>query len=89
MAERLPEIFRAVGLVDIESVDADETAARGEDAAGMWLHVIETIGPRIVAAGFLPETESSCMAYREWIATDLNRQTLRLRTVVGKRPGGK
>lgn len=89
MAERLPEIFGAAGLVDIESVDADETAGRGEDAAGMWLHVIETIGPRIVAAGFLQETESSWLAYREWIARDLNRQTLRLRAVVGKRPGGE
>jgi ubiquinone/menaquinone biosynthesis C-methylase UbiE len=62
IADHLPVLFRSAGMVEIQTHIEDETVERGDGdfspAAAIWTHVIETLGPRIVAAGFLDERHS-------------------------------
>jgi SAM-dependent methyltransferase len=85
MADHLPALFRQVGLADIHVYNDDETAGGGDPKANIWTHVIESLGPQLVTAGFLAPAErhraEEC--FREWLRTSLERQTLELRTVVG------
>ncbi len=89
MAECLPDLFRAAGLSDVEVHVDDEVTTRGdpdfEEASAVWPHVVEVLGPRMVAAGFLTDDErlAAQRRYLEWVATELQRQTLELRTVEG------
>jgi SAM-dependent methyltransferase len=92
MADCLPGLFESQGLERIQIHTEDEIARRGDPAfataSAIWLHVIETIGPQLVMAGFLTErerTEAECV-YREWINTHLQVQTLQMRTVEGTVP---
>lgn len=86
-AERLLDLFRAAGLKEVRASRSDEVALQGqdgfEDAASVWLYVIEAMGANIAAAGFLTEAETAAAArvYREFVAGGLERQTLRMRTV--------
>jgi SAM-dependent methyltransferase len=92
MADRLPDLFRAAGLEDVQVRVSDEVALRGDpdfaQTAGIWTYVTGTLGPRIAAAGFV--TENECLqaerAYRDWVAEGLVRQTLVMRTVEGTVP---
>ena len=93
MADRLPELFQSACLVEIESHVQDEIAERGspdfDQHANLWFWVIETIGERIVEAGFLDRSQLQAAAerYEPWTQTELMRQTLIMRTVVGtKKP---
>jgi ubiquinone/menaquinone biosynthesis C-methylase UbiE len=62
MASHLTEIFQRAGLVDVTSHPADELVRRGDPdffdayASGIWLYVIQTLGPNLVQAGFLDES---------------------------------
>jgi SAM-dependent methyltransferase len=80
IADRLPELFAGAGLVDVESVGSDETAGRG--GPDVWGQVIEGLGRQ-----FYPEDEraAAAVAYHDYCQTVLKRQTLSLRTVIGKR----
>jgi hypothetical protein len=87
IADRLPEIFQAAGLIDIAVVQSDEVSERGArdfvaDGA-IWGNVIESIG-----ANFYAESELLRVAdrYRAYCATVLLRQTLCMRSVKGKKP---
>jgi len=92
MAEVLPELFIAQGIRDVAVHVDDEVARRGEpgfeNAAEIWAHVAETIGRRLVIAGFLTEREliEAQSEYRAWTAGGLQTQTLELRTVEGRIP---
>jgi SAM-dependent methyltransferase len=93
MADHLPELFQSAGLLEIESHVQDEFAERGmphfDQHANLWFWVIENLGERIVEAGFLDRSQLQTAAecYEPWTQTELMRQTLRMRTVVGtKRP---
>jgi SAM-dependent methyltransferase len=87
IANHLPGMFEAAGMVDIAVVESDETAERGapefEADTAIWANVIESIGPK-----FCPEHELLRAAdrYRAYCATALQRQTLSMRTVTGKKP---
>lgn len=89
MAAELPELFRAAGLVDVESSDQDEVAVRGavgfEDRSKTWWQVMDSLGGALVAEGFLEEAvlQAGRDRYAAWIATDLRRQRLELRAVTG------
>jgi SAM-dependent methyltransferase len=91
MAARLPGLLQAAGMGNIENHVDDEVTRREEPefgaAAGIWSHVIDDAGPRIVAAGFLSEAERLAAAerYRNFVEDQLETQTLVLRTVVGIR----
>jgi SAM-dependent methyltransferase len=60
-ASHLSEFFHSAGLVDIASHPTDELVRRGDPdffdayASGIWLYVIQTLGPNLVQAGFLEE----------------------------------
>ncbi|HEY1493349.1 MAG TPA: methyltransferase domain-containing protein [Candidatus Solibacter sp.] len=61
MASHLTEFFRSEGLVDVATHPSDELVRRGDPdfvdpyASGIWLYVIQTLGPNLVEAGFLEE----------------------------------
>jgi len=60
-ASHLAEFFHSAGLVDIANHPSCELVRRGDPgffdayASGIWLHVIQTLGPNLVQAGFLEE----------------------------------
>jgi SAM-dependent methyltransferase len=89
MADHLPELFQSAGLAAIESHIQDEIAERGaphfDQHANLWFWVIENLGERIVEAGFLNRSQLQAAAkrYEPWTQTELTKQTLRMRTVVG------
>ena len=61
MADHLPALFHAAGLSGVEDHVDDEVTHRGDaeflTLLAIWSHVIADVGPRIVAAGFLSESE--------------------------------
>ena len=92
MADHLPALFRSAGLRDIESHVQDEIVERGEaEFAGrscLWAEVIENVGEQIARAGFctMPELHAARQCYGSWVPTELVRQTLSMRTVIGRVP---
>ena len=92
IASHLPAIFGAAGLTDIASYPQDEVSERGQPefgpGAGIWLGVIEGVGPKLAAAGLCTESELQAARerYQEWISAALERQTLAMSTVVGRVP---
>jgi SAM-dependent methyltransferase len=89
MAEHLPGLFRDAGLQGVESFLDDELVQRGEPAfepaANIWGHLAATVGPAVVQAGFLTESEriAAAVAWHEFAAAGLRRQMLVMRTVMG------
>jgi SAM-dependent methyltransferase len=89
MADHLPELFQDAGFIDIESHVQDEIAERGsphfDHHATLWFWVIENLGEQLTKAGFLtePELREAGQQYQTWTQTELVKQTLRMRTVVG------
>src|SRR5215471_21263510 len=61
MASNLTALFHAEGLIDVANHPSDELVRRGDPdffdayASGVWLYVIQTLGPNLVQAGFLEE----------------------------------
>lgn len=90
MADRLPELFRSAGLVDVESHFQDEVVGRGEpefaERTALWSEVIENVGEQIAKAGLCTESQlrEARVCYESWVQTALVRQTLSMRTVTGK-----
>lgn len=89
VAAELPSLFRDAGIEVLRIENSDETAVRGEpgfeQAASIWADVAESLGPNIVAQGYLTEAqlEEAARLYREWVADGLEQQILCLRTVSG------
>jgi hypothetical protein len=77
IADRLPELFAAAGLAEIESVACDD-----HDSPDVWGGVIEGPGRQ-----FYPEDERAHVsaAYHDYV--EGARQTLAMKTVIGKRVG--
>jgi len=92
MADHLPDLFRSAGVASVQTFVDDETAQRGDpgfsDAAALWMVVIQSVGPQIVAAGFLHERERRAAEnqYQAWWQTSLEEQVLSMRTVAGSVP---
>jgi hypothetical protein len=82
MGDHLPGLFDAAGLTEISSTVEDEVTA-----TSLWPHVVETLGPRMVAEGALSEAEriGAMDALVAYCATSLDNQTLVLRAVTGIR----
>jgi SAM-dependent methyltransferase len=80
IADRLPDWFAGARLVEVESVCSDETVDRG--GPDVWGQVIEGLGRQ-----FYPDDEraAASVAYHDYCQTVLQRQTLSLRTVIGRR----
>ncbi len=92
IGDRLAELFERAGLSGISVHVEDEVAKRGEpgfpEVAELWAHVIQTIGPKITAAGFLTEPErlKARAIYPAWCRDKLMCQTLVLRVAGGRVP---
>ncbi|HYT22287.1 MAG TPA: hypothetical protein VEW05_18925, partial [Candidatus Polarisedimenticolia bacterium] len=90
MGDRLPELFRSAGLVDVESHIQDEVVGRGEpefvERTALWSEVIENVGEQIAKVGLCTESQlrEAQGCYNSWLKTDLMRQTLSMRAVTGK-----
>jgi SAM-dependent methyltransferase len=91
IADALPAMFRACELREVEVWADDEITLRDSpeftEAALIWAHVVNSLGPQLVTAGFLTEETRSQAeeSYRTFAATALERQTLSLKTVAGLR----
>jgi SAM-dependent methyltransferase len=82
MGDRLPALFAAAGLGEISSTIEDEVTA-----TSLWPHVLETLGPQMVAEGAMSEAgrARAMQALRDYCGTILRAQTLVLRAVAGIR----
>ncbi len=78
IGDRLPALFAAAGLTEVETHVNDEIDGRG---ASIWLSVIESIGPQFASE---EDRAAASNAYGEYVRTRLDRQTLSIRTVVGR-----
>ncbi len=92
MGDHLPVLFQTIGLSNTGEVQDDtEVSQRGdpgfESATGIWPNVMETIGPTIVSAGFLSETDllQAQEGYARYQLNVLTTQRLSLKTVIGSR----
>ena len=84
MADHLPALLKNAGFGVIEIIPSDEHARRGEAAANIWAHVMESIGPKLVAAGFYSEDAlvPAKEEYVAYLADSFSAQRLRLNTVI-------
>jgi len=93
IADHLPALLAAAGLLDVRSENQDETTVHGDPGfdqkAGLWTEVIDNIGPTLVAAGACDAAllASARAAYETWRRTDLRRHTLSLHAIVARAPG--
>jgi hypothetical protein len=90
MADHLTALMREAGLAEIESYDQDEVTERGdaefERHSSVWLWVIETLGEQLSKSGFITgeQLREAGEVYKAWIAERLMKQTMAMRTVVGR-----
>ncbi|WP_104983417.1 methyltransferase domain-containing protein [Sorangium cellulosum] len=92
LGETLAARFDACGLRDVHVTNQDEIARRGDPgfdgAVDLWLHVIHSCGPAMIAAGALTEAESDAAErdYQAFCRGAAERQHVVLRGVEGTRP---
>jgi SAM-dependent methyltransferase len=92
MADHLPQLFRAAGLVDVTSRAQDEVVERGDPEftgrTRLWSETIESVGGSLVSAGFCTkrQLQQARERYDPWLETALNRQTLAMRAITGATP---
>ncbi len=93
-ASHLAEYFHSAGLANVASHRSDEVVRRGDAdffdayASGIWLYVIQTIGPNLVSARVLDEglrlrAEED---YSSYVQDTLSVQKHVMLTVEGWRP---
>ena len=87
IGDRLGELMQAAGLADVQTVEQDEVGERASEAAMIWAHVAESLGPKLVDAGFLTNEQRADAegAYRSFLKNRLERQILCMRTVTAVR----
>lgn len=89
IAADLPNLFRDAGLELLRISNDDEVTTCGDEdfiaSASIWSDVAQSLGPAMVAAGYLSETGRSEAedSYRSWVQSGLERQSLCLRTITG------
>ena len=89
MADCLPDLLHSEGIQNV-LVHVDDEITRRSDpdflaVSAIWIHVVETIGPKLVAEGFLVDRErvKAEAVYRCWAQSTLQKQVLQMRTVEG------
>jgi len=91
MASHLMTLFHSEGLVDVASHPSDELVRRGDPdffdayASGIWLYVIQTLGPKLVQEGLLQEDVRLCAEedYGAYVRDTLQLQRHAMLTVEG------
>jgi SAM-dependent methyltransferase len=94
MASHLAALFHSEGMVDVASHPSDEVVRRGDPdffdsyASGIWLYVIQTLGPKLVQAGFMQEDARLCAeeGYGIYVRDTLQLQRHSMLTVQGRVP---
>jgi ubiquinone/menaquinone biosynthesis C-methylase UbiE len=90
MADHLPDLFRSVGLGDVESHIQNEVVERGQPEFAvrttLWSEVIDNVGEQITNAGLCTKSQlrEARECYDSWVKSDLMTQTLTMRTVTGR-----
>ena len=91
MGDELPAIFAAAGLRAIETRIDNEIVERGEPdfdrSAAIWTNSIQSMGDSLIAGNFWTGAgrQETLASYQRYVATDLRRQILAMRSVVGTR----
>jgi len=91
-AAHLPELFRSAGLVNVASLVQDEVVKRGDpdfaERSFLWVGTMEHVGGQLIAGKFCTaaELEEGRDIYRSWAETDLLKQTLAMKAVIGVVP---
>jgi SAM-dependent methyltransferase len=93
-ASHLAGFFHSAGLADIANHPSDELVQRGDPdfsdayASGIWLYVIQTLGPKLVETGFLEESVRLRAEedYGVYVQHMLRLQTHTMLTVEGRKP---
>src|SRR5262249_23111767 len=91
MASHLTSLFQSEGMIDVTSHASDELVRRDAPdffdpyASGIWLYVIQTLGPKLVQAGFLVEDVRFLAEgdYTVYVRDTLQLQTHSMLTVEG------
>jgi SAM-dependent methyltransferase len=88
LADRLPALFRATGLVDVAVSAQHEVAERGDPWLALWADVAASRGRQMVDDGAITEdararAEADC---RAWARDAAERQVMYLLAVEGVRP---
>ena len=94
MASHLAGFFHSAGLVDIASHPTEEIVRRGDPdffdayASGIWVYVIQTLGPNLVQADFLEESvrRRAEEEYGTYVQRTLRLQRHSMLTVDGRIP---
>ena len=85
-------MLAAEGLTEVRVHDQDEVAVRGSDhfskTAGIWLEVIDRLGPAMIDDGWCDATllRAASLDYLDWYPTELRRHTLSMKTTVARVP---
>ena len=84
IAGELPAMFRAAGLLDIESRDETDTGL--ERVSKIWSQMTESLGPALVAGGYLTEGErvSAFEANEAWRTGEGRAIRFVLKSVAGR-----
>lgn len=89
VADDLPKLLKDAGFHNIETINADEHYARGEEnfvfRAGIWSAVAAI--KQIADEGFISEEErlQAIQEYDEWVLTKAQTMTVRLNEIRGKK----
>jgi SAM-dependent methyltransferase len=88
IGDRLAALAAEAGFDDVAVSTADEVTSRGDtafdSAVEVWLNVIQSIGPQVVASGEILESERRAAEqdYQAFIAARIDRQCLSMRCLV-------
>ena len=91
-ASHLSGLFDSAGLIEIATHSSDEIVRRGDPdffdacASGIWLYVIQTLGPNLVQTGFLKENvrRGAEEDYSSYVQQTLRLQRHSMLTVDGR-----
>lgn len=92
LADRLADLYRQCGFVDIVSTPQHEVGTRNDPdfltRLGLWAEVAASRGHQMVADGILTETQRATAEteYRTWVHDSAVAQTMYLMAVEGRRP---
>lgn len=92
MGDHLSDLFRAAGLMDVRCEVQDEITIRGEpdfaERSSLWSGALEAVGAQLTGGGFCSEAQlqQGLASYDLWIKSELMKQTLSMRAVVGVAP---
>ena len=95
MGNRLPELFRAAGLIDIQTRVQNETAEYGQpdflETTAIWSGVIGNVAANLCDGGYSTGDllEQARSSYEAWRRQSLRTQTLSLTAVTARVPFGR